>query len=132
MVTFVGGIGVLFLFAHAVFGQRFDWLDRISHLLKVEVVSAKPALSIGDPVLAVDGTRVGSVSGLSRDLRGRVERIRVTEAAELSSGQRILIIRDRYFRLGDGVVQLRLSIAEFNAMPQAMTEDRAAGSGGPF
>ena len=132
MVTFIGGMFVLFLFAYALFGQRFDRPDGIPRLLKVEVASAKPALSIGDPVVAVDGTRVGWVSGLSQDLRGRVERIRVTEIAQLGSGQRILIIRDRYFRLGDGVVQLRLSVAEFNAMPQAMTEDSAAGSGRPF
>jgi hypothetical protein len=129
MATFVVGGGVLFLFAHALLGQRFDWLARIR---PVEVVSAKRAFSVGDPVLAVDGTLVGRVSGLSRNLRGHAERIRVTDTTQMGSGQRIFIIRDRYFMPGDGVVQLKLSVAELNAMPQAMTEDSAAGSGRPF
>lgn len=132
MATFVVGVGVLFLFAHALFGQRFDWLTRIPPAMKVEVVSAKRSLSVGDPVHAVDGTLVGTVSGLSRDPRGHVERIRVTETTQRGSGRRILIIHDRYFLLGDGVVQLKLSVGEFNEMPQAMTEDSAAGSGRPF
>jgi len=132
MATFVVGVGVLFLFAHALFGQRFDWLTRSPPALKVEVVTAKRPLSLGDPVHAVDGTLVGRVSGLSRDPRGHVERIRVTETTQRGSGRRILIIHDRYFLLGDGVVQLKLSVGEFNEMPQAMTEDSAAGSGRPF
>lgn len=132
MITFVVGGGVLFLFAHALFGQRFDWLARIRPMTKVQVVSAKRALSVGDPVHAVDGTLVGRVSGLSRDPHGHVERIRVTETTQMGSGPRILIIHDRYFLLGDGVVQLKLSVAELDTMPQAMTEDSAAGSGRPF
>lgn len=132
MVTFVVGGGVLFLFAHALFGQRLDWLARIPPVTKVQVVSAKRALSVGDPVHAVDGTLVGRVSGLSRDPRGHVERIRVTETVQIGSGSRILIIHDRYFLLGDGIVQLKLSVAELDTMPQAMTEDSAAGSGRPF
>ena len=132
MITFVVGGGVLFLFAHALFGPRFDWLARIRPVTKVEVVSAKRALLVGDPVHAVDGTLVGRVSGLSRGRRGHVERIRVTETTQMGSGQRIFIIHDRYFLLGDGVVQLRLSVAELDTMPQAMTEDSAAGSGRPF
>jgi hypothetical protein len=61
-----------------------------------------------------------------------VERIRVTETTQMGSDRRILIIYDRYFLLGDGIVQLKLSVVELNAMPQAMTEDSAAGSGRPF
>ena len=131
MAAFVMGGSILFLFAHALFDQRFDWVARIP-ALKVEVVSAKRALAVGDPVHAVDGTLVGKVSGLSRNPRGHVERIRVTEITQMGSAQRILIIHDRHFLLGDGLVQLKLSVAEFNAMPQAMTEDSAAGSGRPF
>jgi len=141
MATFVVGVCILFLFAHALFGQRFDWLARIPPVMQVELASSKRALSVGDPVHAVDGTLVGRVSGLSRDPRGHVERIRVTETTQMGSGQmgsgqmagrRILIIHDRYFLLGDGVVQLKLSVTELDAMPQAMTEDSAAGSGRPF
>jgi hypothetical protein len=131
MATFIVGGGVLFLFAHALFAHRFDWVARIPPVIKVEVVSAKRALSVGDPVQAIDGTLVGRVSGLSRDPRGHVERIRVAETT-LGPGQRIFIIYDRYFLLGDGVVQLKLSVADLSAMPQAMTEDNAAGSGRPF
>jgi len=132
IATCVGGSLVLFLFAHALFYQRFDWLARIPPVTQVEVVSAKRGLSVGDPVHAADGTLVGRVSGLSRDPRGHVERIRVTETTQMGSDRRILIIYDRYFLLGDGIVQLKLSVAELNAMPQAMTEDSAAGSGRPF
>ena len=132
MATIVAGVCILFLFAHALFGQRFYWLARIPAVMQVELASAKRALSVGDPVHAVDGTLVGRVSGLSRDPRGHVERIRVTETTQMGSGRRILIIHDRYFLLGDGIVQLKLSVAELNAMPQAMTEDSAAGSGRPF
>jgi len=132
VATFIVGGGVLFLFAHALFGHRFDWLARIPPVTKAEVVSAKRALSVGDPVQAVDGTLVGRVSGLSRDPRGHVERIRVAETTPMGPGQRIFIIYDRYFLLRDGVVRLKLSVADFSAMPQAMTEDSAAGSGRPF
>jgi len=132
MATIVAGVCIVFLFAHALFGQRFDWLARVPAVMQVELASAKRALSVGDPVHAVDGTLVGRVSGLSRDPRGHVERIRVTETTQMGSGRRILIIHDRYFLLGDGIVQLKLSVAELNAMPQAMTEDSAAGSGRPF
>jgi len=132
VATFIVGGGVLFLFAHALFGHRFDWLVRNPPVMKVEAVSVERALSVGDPVQAVDGTLVGRVSGLSRDPRGHVERIRVAETTPRGSGQRIFIIYDRYFLLGDGVVQLKLSVADLNAMPQAMTEDSAAGSGRPF
>jgi hypothetical protein len=132
MATIVVGVCLLFLFAHALFGRRSDWLARIPAVMQVELASAKRALSVGDPVHAVDGTLVGRVSGLSRDPRGHVERIRVTETTQRGSGRRILIIHDRYFLLGDGAVQLKLSVAELNAMPQAMTEDKAAGSGRPF
>jgi len=132
MVTFVVGVCILFLFAHALFGQQFDWLARIPPVMQVELAASKRALSVGDPVHAVDGTLVGRVSGLSRDPRGHVERIRVTETTQMGSDRRILIIHDRYFLLGDGVVQLKLSVTELNAMPHAMTEDSAAGSGRPF
>jgi len=132
MATIVAGVCILFLFAHALFGQRFYWLARIPAVMQVELASAKRALSVGDPVHAVDGTLVGRVSGLSRDPRGHVKRTRATETTQMGSGRRILIIHDRYFLLGDGIVQLKLSVAELNAMPQAMTEDSAAGSGRPF
>jgi hypothetical protein len=132
IATFVGGSCVLLLFARALVDQRFDWLAPIPPVMQIEVVSAKRSLSVGDPVHAADGTLVGRVSGMSRDPHGHVERIRVTETTQMGSDRRILIIYDRYFLLGDGIVQLKLSVAELDAMPQAMTEDSAAGSGRPF
>jgi hypothetical protein len=126
------GSWVLLLFAHTLFGEHLEWLVRTLPVMKLEVASSKRALSVGDPVLAADGTLVGTVSGLSRDPRGHVERIRVTETTQMGSGQRILIIRDGHFSVGASAVQLKLGVAELDAIPQAMTEDNAAGSGRPF
>ena len=96
--------------------------------MKAESASAERLLSLGTVVLAADGTVVGKVSGLSRDSRGHVERIRVDGPMPMGFGQRTLIIRDMYFKVEEHAVQLKLSVAELNAMPRAMTEDNAAGS----
>jgi hypothetical protein len=93
--------------------------------VKAEIAAAERALSVGAPVLTTDGIVVGKVSGLSRDPRGHVERIRVTDTTHTGSGQRILIIRDKHFSPAEGAVQLKLSVADLDAMPQALTEDRA-------
>jgi hypothetical protein len=67
-------------------------------------------------------------SGLYRsvplcDVRGHVERIRVTETTYGNSGARVLIIRDRFFVPREGAIQLKLSMGELDTMPTAMTED---------
>jgi hypothetical protein len=60
-------------------------------------------------------------------VRGHVERIRVVGPMLMGFGQRTLIIRDTYFKVAEHAAQIKLSVEELNAMPQAMTEDNPAG-----
>ena len=53
---------------------------------------------------------------------------RVTPSVLIDSAQTPLIIRHTYFSVTDHVVQLKLTVAELDALPRAMTEDKAAGS----
>ena len=122
--TFIIVACVLVPVAHAVSDERrADGRP----LMKAEVALAEHSLTVGTAVLAVDGTVVGKVTGLSRNPSGHVERIRVT-GIPMGSEQTILIIREKYFRVTDQAVQLKLSVAELDAMPRAMTEDKEAGS----
>ena len=125
--TFIVGACVFLLFAHALFGKRLHWSADSLPFMKAESASEERLLSLGTAVLAADGIVVGKVSGLSRDSRGHVERIRVVGPMPMGFGQRTLIIRDTYFKVEGHAVQLKLSVAELNVMPRAMTEDNAAG-----
>ena len=116
---------VLMPFAHAA--ERFPRPAEGLPLIKAEVALAERSLTVGTAVLAVDGTVVGKVSGLSRNPSGHVERIRVTGSMPMGSVP-VLIIRDIYFSVTDQAVQLKLTVAELDAMPRAMTEDTAAGT----
>ena len=126
--TFIVGASVLLLFVHALFGERVRWPTHNISLIKAESAPAERLVTVGTAVLAVDGTVVGKVSGLSRDPSGHVERIRVTPSILIDSPQTPLIIRNTYFSVTDHAVQLKLSVAELDALPRAMTEDKAAGS----
>ena len=126
--TFIVGACVLLLFAHALFGERVRWPTHNISLIKAESAPAERLVTVGTAVLAVDGTFVGKVSGLSRDPRGHVGRIRVTPSILIDSAQTPLIIRHTYFSVTDHVVQLKLTVAELDALPRAMTEDKAAGT----
>src|SRR5436853_931350 len=97
--TLIIGACILLLFAHALFGERFRWPVNGLPAMKAEIASTERVPSIGTPVVAADGTVVGKVSGLSRDTRGHVERIRVVGPIPMGFGQRTLIIRDKYFRV---------------------------------
>ena len=99
-----------------------------SHLSRLISHRQSSLVTVGTAVLAVDGTFVGKVSGLSRDPRGHVGRIRVTPSILIDSAQTPLIIRSTYFSVTDHAVQLKLTVAELDALPRAMTEDKAAGS----
>ena len=121
--TFIIVACVLVPVAHAISDER---PAEGRSLMKAEVALAEHSLAVGTAVLAVDGTVLGTVSGLSRNPSGHVDRIRVTSS--MPSEQVILIIRDKYFSVIDQAVQLKITIAELEAMPQAMTEDKAAGS----
>ena len=99
--------------------------------VKAEISLAERALSVGVPVVTNEGTVVGTVSGLSRDARGHIERIRVTETSHVGQG-RVLIIRDRFFVPMEDAIQLKISKVELDTMPTAMTEDGAGNSGRLF
>jgi hypothetical protein len=124
--AFVVGAWVLLLSGHAVSDKRFWWLTCSLTVAKAETAAAERAPAVGTPVLTVDGAVAGKVSGLSRDARGYVERIRVTGPLPMGLGQRTLIIRNAYFVVEDHVVRLKLSVAELSKMPEAMMEDGAA------
>ena len=125
IATFIIVGCVLMPFAHAA--ERFPRPAEGLPLIKAEVALAERSLTVGTAVLAVDGTVVGKVSGLSRNPSGHVERIRVTGSMPMGSVP-VLIIRDIYFSVTDQAVQLKLTVAELDAMPRAMTEDTAAGT----
>jgi hypothetical protein len=121
--AFIIGAGVLLLLANALLVR---WPVEGLPSNEGRVASAERLLFVGTAVLAVDGTIVGKVSGLSRDPSGHVERIRVTGSIPMDSDQTTLIIRDTFFSVTEHAVQLKLSLAELHAMPRAMTEDKAA------
>jgi len=126
--TFIVGACVLLLFAHALLGERFRWPAQNISLIKADSAPAERLVTVGTPVLAADGTFVGKVSGLSRDTRGHVGRIRVTPSILIDPAQTPLIIRNNYFSVTDHVIQLNLTVAQLDTMPRAMTEDKEAGS----
>ena len=66
------------------------------------------------------------VRSVSRDARGHVERIRITETTQTGSGRSILIIGNTDFLFTEGAIRLNLSIAELGATPKAMPEDKAS------
>jgi hypothetical protein len=117
--------------APALLGEHLRWPDGQT-AVKAEISPAERAILVGVPVVTNEGALVGTVSGLSRDTRGHVERIRVTETSHAHQGPRVLIIRDRYFVPMEGAIQLKISMGELDAMPTAMTEDRAGNSGRLF
>ena len=119
---------MLLLFAHALFGERVRWPTHNISLIKADSAPAGRSLTVGTAALAMDGTVIGKVSGLSRDPRGHVGRIRVTPSVLIDSAQTPLIIRSTYFSVTEHAVQLKLTVAELDALPRAMTEDKAAGS----
>jgi hypothetical protein len=124
--TFIIGACVLLLFAHALFGERFRWRPHGLPVVKAEISPTERAISVGDAVFTSDGALIGRVSGLSRDARGHVERIRITETTQTGSGRSILIIGNSDFFFAEGAVRLSLSVAELGTTPKAMTEDKAS------
>jgi hypothetical protein len=124
--TFIIGACVLLLFAHALVGERFRWHPHGLPVVKAEISPAERAISVGADVFTADGALIGRLSGLSRDARGHVERIRVTETIQTGLGHSILIIGNTDFFFAEGAVRLNLSAAELGATPKAMTEDKAS------
>ena len=122
--TFIIGACVLLLFAHAFLGDRLRWRPHGLPVVKAEISPAERAISVGAAVFTADGILIGSVSGLSRDARGHVERIRITETTQ--TGRNILIVGNSDFFFAEGAVHLTLSVAELGSTPKAMTEDKAS------
>jgi hypothetical protein len=92
------------LFVHAVFGERFCWRPHGLPVVKAEISPAEQAISVGVAVFTADGDLIDRVSGLSRDVRGQVERIRVTETSQTGSGRNILIIGNTDFLFAENAV----------------------------
>jgi hypothetical protein len=130
--TFLIGAFVLIAFAYAFFGDSVGWRTMPAPVMKAEVSQSERSLAVGSSVLAADGTKVGSVSGISRGVHGHIERIRVITASPLGLGERSVSIRDTGFSVEGSTVHLSLSVAEVNSLPSAMTTDGAAGFTGPF
>jgi hypothetical protein len=130
--TFLIGAFVLIAFAYSLFGNSTGWRTMPSPVMKAEVSQSERSLAVGASVLAADGTKVGSVSGISRGVDGRIERIRVMTASPLGLGERSVSIRDTAFSVEGSTVRLSLSVAQVNSLPGAMTTDGAAGFMGPF
>ena len=125
--TFLIGAFVLIAFAYALFGHPAEQRTIPSPVVKAEMSHAERSLSVGASVVATDGSKVGSVSGISRNVDGHIERIRVITAAQLGFGERTVIIRHTAFTIEESRVRLRLSAAEVNSLPGAMESDDAAG-----
>ena len=124
--TFVIGACALLPSAPALSGEPLWQPADGLPITRAEGTLAERLLAVGTTVVAADGTVVGTVSSLSRSSSGHVERIRV--ASSIGARQTILIIRDAYFSVTSQAVQPKLTIAELDAMPRAMMEDKAAGS----
>jgi hypothetical protein len=106
-----------------------NWLSR--HLPAPTTVTAlgpaEAAPTIGAPVQAVDGTPVGRVTGISRDQKGRVHRIRIATGTPLGFGERTITVgKEVFVTHDDRVVRLHLTVQQVSELPTIMTEDGAA------
>src|SRR5215467_6373448 len=84
--------------------------------------ASERAPSVGAQVLAVDGTPVGHVSGILRDVNGHIYRISITTSAPLGFGARMITVRDDVFLPQGNAVWLRLTVPEVNVLPTIMSE----------
>ena len=125
--TFVIGAFVLIALAFALFSDSHGWRTMPSPAMRAELSQSKRSLVVGASVLAADGSKVGSVSGVSRRRDGHIERIRVVTASHLGLGERHISIPDTAFFLEGSTVRLTLSVAQVNSWPGVMTTDGAAG-----
>ena len=130
--TFVIGAFVLIAFAYALFGDSVGWRTMPSPVMKAEVSQSERSLAVGASVLAADGSKVGSLSGISRRDDGHIERIRVITASLLGLGERTVSLPHTAFSVEGSTVRLSLSVAQVNSLPGVMMTDGAAGFMGPF
>ena len=130
--TFVIGAFVLIAFAYALFGDSVGRRTMPSPVMKAEVSQSERSLAVGASVLAADGSKVGSLSGISRRDDGHIERIRVITASLLGLGERTVSLPHTAFSVEGSTVRLSLSVAQVNSLPGVMMTDGAAGFMGPF
>ena len=130
--TFVIGAFVLIAFAYALFADSVGWRTMPSPVMKAEVSQSERSLAVGASVLAADGSKVGSLSGISRRDDGHIERIRVITASLLGLGERTVSLPHTAFSVEGSTVRLSLSVAQVNSLPGVMMTDGAAGFMGPF
>ena len=130
--TFLIGAFVLIAFAYSLFGGSTNWRTMPSPVMKAEVSQSERSLAVGASVLAADGSKVGSVSGISRRGDGHIERIRVITASPLGLGERTVSLSHTAFSVEGSTVRLSLSAAQVNLLPGVMITDGAAGSMAPF
>ena len=78
--------------------RRIGWLahDAIT-VMKAEVSQSERSLAVGASVLAADGSKVGSLSGISRRDDGHIERIRVITASLLAWGKGLSVSPTQLF-----------------------------------
>jgi hypothetical protein len=129
--TILIGTFVLIAFVYALFGNR-TLRTMPSPVMKAAVSQSERNLALGASVLASDRTKIGTVSGISRRLNGRIERIRVATTSPLGLGAKTIIISDPRFSVEGDTIILTLSVVEVESLPGAMTTDGAAGFMGPF
>jgi PRC-barrel domain len=130
--TLVIGAFVLIAFAYALFGDSVGWRTMPSPVMKAEVSQSERSLTVGASVFAADGSKVGSVAGISRRENGHIERIRVITASLLGFGERTVSIPHTAFSVEGSTVRLSLSVAHVNSLPSVMITDGAAGLMAPF
>jgi hypothetical protein len=77
---------------------------------------------VGGPVFSADGIEVGELVDLSMTNDGRVNAIRITTAAMLRLGSRVVEVPDGTFMILRGAVVLDLPAESIEALPNAPLE----------
>jgi hypothetical protein len=114
------GMSVIAAFLHALLSDRPA--GRSLMLANVQMTESARSLRVGAPVFAGNGTRVGVVSGISREPDGRIERLRVTTESSLGL-EPIIIVRGTSLTIDGSGVRLALPVAELNRLPGVMLKD---------
>jgi hypothetical protein len=122
--TIVVGLAILVSLAALFFPEQLGWRTMPHPVKKAAISQDERNLAVGASVRTAEGITVGAVSGISRAEGGHIERIRVTTVSP--AGQRIVSLRSATFTIDGNAVQLNLTLAEVNALPAVMTNDRAA------
>ena len=92
---------------------------------RVQLEAAELAAELmGGPVFSADGIEVGELVDLSMTDGGRVNRIRITTAATLGFGSRVVEIPDGAFMILRGAVVVDFPAEAIEALPNALPDDK--------